>query len=76
MIYSRLNNSRVFWLIYSDKTSAYEDLMETDRPGCTYFKNILALVVEMFKISNDVPPAIVSDIFLPWTGHHNNLKQP
>ena len=41
-----------------------------------HYKNIQGLVIEMFKIKNGMSTAVVTDIFLPWTGNYNNLKQP
>ena len=45
MIYSRFNNNRVksfadIWLIYSDKTSPYEEVLEKDGPVSIHYKKI------------------------------------
>ena len=57
MIHGHFNNSRVknlhrrcVGLIYSDKTSSYEDVMEKDGSVSIHYKNIPTLAVEMFKI--------------------------
>ena len=63
MIHSCSNNNKVkclhgryLRLICCDKTSLYEEVLEKD-----------GSLAEMFKIKNNMSPAIGSDTFLPWT---------
>ena len=49
--------------------------MEKDGSVSIRYKNIQTLAVKMFKIKNAIYSAIVSDIFLPWQGNYNNLRQ-
>ena len=49
--------------------------MEKDGSVSIHCKNIQTLAFEMFEIKNDMSPAIISDIYLPWRRNHNNLRQ-
>ena len=38
-------------LIYNDKRSSFEDLLEKDNPVSIHHKNLQALAIEMFKVN-------------------------
>ena len=83
MNHSRFNKSRVkilhkrrLRLIYNDKTSSYKEVLEKDGLVSVHHKNFQTLAGEIFKIKNGMSPVIVFNIFLPWTGNPNNLRQP
>ena len=57
MLHSRKNNNKIkllnercLRLIYSDKTSTYENLLEKDNSVSIYHKYIQALAIEMLKL--------------------------
>ena len=74
MLHSRKNNNKVkhlhercLRLIYSDKNSSYENLLEKDNSVSISDKNIQALAIEMFKVKHKLCPEITGDIIL-WKG--------
>ena len=50
-------------VVYSDKTSSFEKLLETDRSVPTHIRNLQILATEFFKESKDLAPTIFSEIF-------------
>ena len=72
----KILHKRCLRLIYSNKTTSYEEVLKKDGPASLHYKNIQTLPAEISKIKNGMPPAIHPDIFLHWTGSHNNPSQP
>ena len=73
MLHSRNNNNKIkhlhercLRLIYSDKKSSYENLLEKDNSVSIHHKNIQALAIEMFKVKHKLCPEITGDIL--WKG--------
>ena len=56
--------ARFVRLIYNDKRSSFEDLLEKDNLVSTYHKNLQALAFEMFKVSTKTSPEIMQKVFL------------
>ena len=70
MFHSRgLNNKinsiheRALRITYGDKTSTFQQLLEKDNSVSVHHRNLQALATEMFKISNNLSPDIVKEIF-------------
>ena len=68
MFHSRKNNNktkheRCLRLIYSDKKSSYENLLEKNNSVSIHHKNIQALTIEMFKVNHKLCPESTGDIF-------------
>ena len=70
MFHSRgLNNKinsiheRALRITYGDKTSTFQHLLEKDNSVSIHHRNLQALATEMFKISNNLSPDIVKEIF-------------
>ena len=70
MFHSRKINNKINHLherylpiFYSDKTSSFEKLLETDRSVPVHFRNQQILAPEIFKVSKDLAPTIFSDFF-------------
>ena len=62
MLHSRKNKNKIkhlyercLRLIYSDKKSSYENLLEKDNSVSTHHKNIQASAIEMFKVKQAMP---------------------
>ena len=76
MLHTRKNSIKINYLherclrlIYSDKKSSYENLLENDNSVSIHHKNIQALAIEMFKVKHKLCPDITSDIFKEWTNN-------
>ena len=81
MLHSRKNNNKIkhlhercLRLIYSDKKSSYENLLEKDNSVSIHHKNIQALAIEMFKVKHMLCPEITGDIFMERTNNQYNLR--
>ena len=81
MCHSRANNSKInrlhercLRIIYSDKQSSFEALLEKDGSVSIHNRNIQILATEMFKIENDLSPEIMTELFEQRNEHHYNLR--
>ena len=70
MCHSRtLNNNinrlheRCLRIVYSDKTSSFEKLLEKDGSVTIHTRDLQALATEMFKVYKNLSPAIIADLF-------------
>ena len=54
----------VLQLIYNDKRSLFEDLLEKDDSVSIHHKNLEALAIEMFKLHTKTSPEIMQEVFL------------
>ena len=76
MFHSRKNNNKIkhlndrcLRLIYINKKSSYENLLEKDNSVSIHHKNIQALAIEMFKVKHKMCPEITYDIFMKRTNN-------
>ena len=81
MLHSRKNDSKIkhlherfLRLIYSDKKSSYENLLEKDNPVSIHYNNIQQLATEMFKVKRKLCPEVTSAIFMERTKKQHNLR--
>ena len=70
MCHSRANNGKInrlhercLRIIYSDKQSSFETLLEKDGSVSAHNRNLQILATEMYKIKNDLSPLIVTELF-------------
>ena len=70
MFYSRNLNNKINRLhehclrvIYNDKTSSFEQLLENDNSVSIHHRNIQTLATEIYKVTNGLFPEIMSEIF-------------
>ena len=70
MCHSRANNGKInrlherCWrIIYSDKQSSLETLLEKDSSVSVHNRNLQILATEIYKIKNDLSPLIVTELF-------------
>ena len=72
MLHSCKNNNfkikhlhgRCLRLIYGDKKSPYEKILEKDNSVSIHHKNIQALALEIFKVKQKLCPEITCDVFM------------
>ena len=69
MFYSRIMNNeinwlreRCMWLIYKDKTSSFEELLEQDKYILILTRNLQMLTTEMFKVYRSMFPPIFNEL--------------
>ena len=67
---NRINNihERALRLTYKDNQSSFKELLEKDYSVTVHYKNLQALVTEIFKIKNNLAPDIMKDVL--------ELKEP
>ena len=69
MFYSRIMNNeinwlreRCMWLMYKDKTSSFEELLEQDKSILILTRNLQMLTTEMFKVYRSMFPPIFNEL--------------
>ena len=69
MFYSRIMNNeinwlreRCMWLMYKDKTSSFEELLEQDKSILILTRNLQMLTTEMFKVYGSMFPPIFNEL--------------
>ena len=58
-------------LIYGDKTSSFEELLEQDKSVSIHTRNLQMLATEMFKVYRSMSPPIFSELFRRRDIYHN-----
>ena len=67
-------HERCLRLIYNDKRSSFEDLLEKDNSVSIHHKNLQALAMEMFKIHTKTFSKIMQEVFLVKEQRNYNLR--
>ena len=69
IFYSRIMNNeinwlreRCMWLIYKDKMSSFEELLEQDKSILILTRNLQMLTTEMFKVYRSMFPPIFNEL--------------
>ena len=82
MRHSRANNDKINRLhepcsriIYSDKKSSFETLLEKDCSVSVHNRNLQILATEMYKIKNDLSPLSVTELFEQRNEKHYDLRK-
>ena len=61
-------------MIYNDKTSSFENLLEKDGSFSIRNRNLQILAIEMFKIGKGISSSIMKGIFEPRAENPYNLR--
>ena len=56
-------HKRALKIVYNDHESNFEELLEKDKSISIHQKNLQILVTEIYKVKNDISPAIMSNVF-------------
>ena len=56
-------HERCLRVIYNDKTSSFEQLLENDNSVSIHHRNIQTFAIEMYKVTNGLSPEIMNEIF-------------
>ena len=67
-------HERCLRLIYNDKRSSFEDLLEKDNSVSIHHKNLQALAIEMFKVHTKTSPEIMQEVFQVKEQGNYNLR--
>ena len=70
---NRLHERCLLNVIYNDKQSSFEILLEKGSFVSIYNRNVYVQVSEMYKVFKGLSPPLVSDIFTQKDSHHYNL---
>ena len=62
---NRINHihERALRIVYEDYSSSFEGLLLLDNSVCIHHRNIQKVAIEMFKIKNNIAPALIMDLF-------------
>ena len=61
-------------MIYNEKISNFEELLDKDSSVSIHHNNIHALAIEMYKVANDMSPDIMNEVFKLINTPHYNLR--
>ena len=82
MCHSRANNDKInrlhercLRIIYSDKRSTFETVLEKDDSVSVHNQNLQILATEMYKIKNDLSPLIFTELFEQRNEQHYDLRK-
>ena len=62
---NRINNIhlRALRIVYQDKQSSFEELLQKDNSVSVHMKNLQYLATEIFKVKNSLSPIIMNQVF-------------
>ena len=65
-INARINriDERSLRIVYNNYVSTFNELLTTDKSFTIHHKNVQTLAIEMYKVTNDISPVIMKDIFV------------
>ena len=82
MLHSRTANNKInrlqercLRIVYNDKSSSFEDLLEKDGSVSIHHRNLRVLAIEMFKVKNGLSPEIMREVFPMNRDFPYNLRQ-
>ena len=67
-------HERCLRIIYNDKHSTFDVLLEKDNSVSVHHNNIHSLAIEMYKVANGISPEIMKDVVQIRNISHCNLR--
>ena len=67
-------HERCLRIIYNDKRSNFEELLNKDNSVSIHHHNIQALAIELYKVVNDMSPEVISEVFQVRDTPYYNLR--
>ena len=67
-------HERYLRIIYNDKRSNFEELLNKDNSVSIHHHNIQALAIELYKVVNDMFPEVISEVFQVRDTPYYNLR--
>ena len=64
-------HERTLWLVYKDDKSTFEELLMKDKSFTIHDRNLQVLATEIYKVINNISPAITNSIFQIKKTPHN-----
>ena len=81
MCHSRANNNKInrlhercLRIVFPDKQSSFETLLEKDSSVSIHNRNLQILATEMYEIKNNLSPPIIAKLFEQRNNQHYNLR--
>ena len=73
---NRINNIhlRALRVVYQDKQSSFEELLQKDNSVSVHMKNLQYLATEIFKVKNGLSPIIMNEVFSFQENESYNLR--
>ena len=68
---NKINGLKCLRIIYSDKTSSFEEMLDKDGSVTGHTRNLQALATEMFKVYINLSPTFVTEIFRACQNNYN-----
>ena len=80
MLHSRCNNNKIrhlhkrcLRLIYCNKNSSYEELLEKDRSASIHHRDVQNLAIKMYKVKKELALMITANVFTTIPENYYNL---
>ena len=67
-------HERCLRIVYNDKHSNFEELLVKDNSVSIHHNNIHTLSIEIYRVTNGMPPEIMNDMFKLRENTHYNLR--
>ena len=73
---NRINrlHERSLRMVYNDKQSSFEELLKKDGSVSIHIKNTQLLMIEMYKVKNNLAPVLLCEIFKVKTGSKYDFR--
>ena len=66
---------RALRILYQDKKSSFEKLLQKDKSVSVHMKNLQYLATEIFKVKNSLSPIIMHEVFNFQENESYNLRK-